>query len=364
MRELARGLVQALSHGNVPHSNLYERAQNYLSLIDQGLEEISFAQLYVEGVRLENASKAADEKISEKELPSLETSVSEILGTLLRLHGTFVLSTADGLALLAAEERYQRRPHEEQELREATLAFAQELKSRPDIMDPAAAAFVLRSAEDLGKGTHPERSAIAAVGTTKNAAIVVISGATLGALPVVGGLLIGTAGLIGGGLAALVGVEGLKRAKSFLAISGLVTKGLDQLSEADLASRAGVLKSYVSFVLKIEPALRRLAEIRGQFSWLNASLDWLKKRAVLGHDTLIAEAPAPQVEPALLVEDTITLPVQVNGRKRADVTVARNASSRDIETAALALDAVKRALDGKLPKKVIVVPQRIVNVVA
>jgi hypothetical protein len=223
---------------------------------------------------------------------------------------------------------------------------------------------VLRSAEDLGKGTHPERSAIAAVGTTKNAAIVVISGATLGALPVVGGLLIGTAGLIGGGLAALVGVEGLKRAKSFLAISGLVTKGLDQLSEADLASRAGVLKSYVSFVLKIEPALRRLAEIRGQFSWLNASLDWLKKRAVLGHDTLIAEAPAPQVEPALLVEDTITLPVQVNGRKRADVTVARNASSRDIETAALALDAVKRALDGKLPKKVIVVPQRIVNVVA
>jgi leucyl-tRNA synthetase len=56
--------------------------------------------------------------------------------------------------------------------------------------------------------------------------------------------------------------------------------------------------------------------------------------------------------------------VQVNGRKRADVTVARDAGTTDIEAAVLALDAVKRALDGKAPKKVIVVPQRIVNVVA
>jgi leucyl-tRNA synthetase len=65
-----------------------------------------------------------------------------------------------------------------------------------------------------------------------------------------------------------------------------------------------------------------------------------------------------------LVEDTITLPVQVNGRKRADVTVARDAGSSDIETAVLALEEVRRALDGKPPKKVIIVPQRIVNVVA
>jgi len=64
-----------------------------------------------------------------------------------------------------------------------------------------------------------------------------------------------------------------------------------------------------------------------------------------------------------LVEETLTLPVQVNGKKRADVTVARDAKNPEIEAAVLALDAVKRALDGKPPKKVIVVPQRIVNVV-
>jgi leucyl-tRNA synthetase len=84
----------------------------------------------------------------------------------------------------------------------------------------------------------------------------------------------------------------------------------------------------------------------------------------LGHKTLVATQPWPKLEPNLLIEDTITLPVQINGKKRGDVTVARNAEKAEIETAVLALDAVKKALDGKPPKKVIVVPQRIVNVVA
>jgi leucyl-tRNA synthetase len=79
--------------------------------------------------------------------------------------------------------------------------------------------------------------------------------------------------------------------------------------------------------------------------------------AALGHKTLVASEPWPKLEPDLLVENMITLPVQINGKKRGDVTVARNAAKTEIETAVLALDAVKRALDGKPPKKVIVVPQ-------
>ena len=73
--------------------------------------------------------------------------------------------------------------------------------------------------------------------------------------------------------------------------------------------------------------------------------------------TLAADRAGP------LVENTITLPVQINGKKRAD-NRPRDATSPEIEAAVLALDAVQRALDGKRPKKVIVVPQRIVNVVA
>ncbi|HXY89585.1 MAG TPA: hypothetical protein VEH75_03075, partial [Xanthobacteraceae bacterium] len=76
------------------------------------------------------------------------------------------------------------------------------------------------------------------------------------------------------------------------------------------------------------------------------------------------EEPWPALERGLLVEETITLPVQVNGKKRADVTVSRDAADKEVEAAVLALEPVQRALEGRAPKRVIVVPQRIVNVVA
>ncbi|HEY8332316.1 MAG TPA: leucine--tRNA ligase [Tardiphaga sp.] len=84
---------------------------------------------------------------------------------------------------------------------------------------------------------------------------------------------------------------------------------------------------------------------------------------VLGQSGMISEASWPQIEPNLLVEDTITLPVQVNGKKRGEVVVARDAQNPEIEAAVLALDTVKQALDGKPVRKIIIVPQRIVNVV-
>jgi leucyl-tRNA synthetase len=84
---------------------------------------------------------------------------------------------------------------------------------------------------------------------------------------------------------------------------------------------------------------------------------------VLGQQGLISEASWPQIERDLLVEDTVTLVVQVNGKKRGDVTVPRGAQNQEIEAAVLALDAVKVALGGKAVRKVIVVPMRIVNVV-
>jgi leucyl-tRNA synthetase len=84
----------------------------------------------------------------------------------------------------------------------------------------------------------------------------------------------------------------------------------------------------------------------------------------LGHNTLIANASWPVADRILIVEDTISLPVQVNGRKRADIVVARDADQAAIEKAVLALEGVQRALEGKAVKKVIIVPQRIVNVVA
>jgi leucyl-tRNA synthetase len=86
--------------------------------------------------------------------------------------------------------------------------------------------------------------------------------------------------------------------------------------------------------------------------------------ARLGNHTLLAEAAWPTAELALLVDDSVTIAVQVNGKRRDELVVARTASKAEIEAAALALDSVKRALDGQSPTKVIVVPLRIVNVVA
>jgi leucyl-tRNA synthetase len=84
---------------------------------------------------------------------------------------------------------------------------------------------------------------------------------------------------------------------------------------------------------------------------------------VLGQKGLVSEANWPKIERDLLVEDTVTLVIQVNGKKRGDVTVPRGAQNPEIEAAVLALDAVKLALGGKAVRKVIIVPMRIVNVV-
>jgi leucyl-tRNA synthetase len=84
---------------------------------------------------------------------------------------------------------------------------------------------------------------------------------------------------------------------------------------------------------------------------------------VLGQQGLVSEAPWPQIERDLLVKESVTMVVQVNGKKRGDVTVASGAENPEIEAAVLSLDAVKSALGGKPARKVIIVPKRIVNVV-
>jgi leucyl-tRNA synthetase len=84
---------------------------------------------------------------------------------------------------------------------------------------------------------------------------------------------------------------------------------------------------------------------------------------VLGQGGLISEADWPQIERDLLVEDAVTLVVQVNGKKRGEITVAKAAENSQIEAAVLALDAVKSTLGDKPVRKIIIVPMRIVNVV-
>ncbi len=82
-----------------------------------------------------------------------------------------------------------------------------------------------------------------------------------------------------------------------------------------------------------------------------------------GGEGLIANAPWPVADEAMLVEDTITMPIQINGKRKSEIVVAKEASKEEVEKIALADDAVVKALAGNAPKKLIVVPGRIVNVV-
>jgi len=86
--------------------------------------------------------------------------------------------------------------------------------------------------------------------------------------------------------------------------------------------------------------------------------------AKLGGTGLVYHAPWPQLDPAMLVEDSITLPVQINGKRRAEISVSKDMAKDEIEALAMAEPAVKRTLDGLTIRKVIIVPGRIINIVA
>ncbi|SDF45295.1 leucyl-tRNA synthetase [Salipiger thiooxidans] len=85
---------------------------------------------------------------------------------------------------------------------------------------------------------------------------------------------------------------------------------------------------------------------------------------LLGGEGLIADAAWPRADEAMLVEDTVTLPIQVNGKRRGELTVPKDMPKEEIEKLVLTHEAVERTLQGAAPKKLIVVPGRIVNVVA
>ncbi|MDE0878762.1 MAG: leucine--tRNA ligase [Sphingomonas bacterium] len=86
--------------------------------------------------------------------------------------------------------------------------------------------------------------------------------------------------------------------------------------------------------------------------------------AASGQDGLIADAAWPEVDEALLVDDEVTIAIQINGKLRDTLTIAKASPRATVEAAALESDKIVRALDGKPPRKIIVVPDRLVNIVA
>ncbi|WP_173088386.1 leucine--tRNA ligase [Devosia sp. 1635] len=121
------------------------------------------------------------------------------------------------------------------------------------------------------------------------------------------------------------------------------------LVSAAPAARLAALEEGVGYLVQlIAPMMPHLAETCWQ---------------ALGRDGLVADAPWPQVDPALLVDNDVVMPIQVNGKRRGEITVAKGTAAAEIERMVLSLEAIARMLEGKTPRKIVVVPDRIVNVV-
>jgi leucyl-tRNA synthetase len=83
----------------------------------------------------------------------------------------------------------------------------------------------------------------------------------------------------------------------------------------------------------------------------------------LGHTTLVVDTPWPKADPALVRSDTVTIAVQVNGKRRGEITIPAEADEATVKDMAMKDEGVLRSLEGKQPKRIIVVPKRIVNIV-
>jgi leucyl-tRNA synthetase len=147
-------------------------------------------------------------------------------------------------------------------------------------------------------------------------------------------------------------IEGLRfnRAVAHIyELTNALAKFLTGESAASAAGHAALREGVERLVQLVAPMMPHLAETCWQ---------------ELGHEGLIADTPWPVADKALLIDDTVTVAVQVNGKRRDELVLPRGASQQEVEAKVLSLDAVARILDGKPPRKVIVVPDRIVNVVA
>ena len=144
-----------------------------------------------------------------------------------------------------------------------------------------------------------------------------------------------------------------------------VTEDLDALRFNRAVARIYELSNAVASGAKASAPVRRealeaLVLLAGPMMPHLAETCW----EMLGHKTLVADTPWPKADAALVRADTVTVAVQVNGKLRGTIETGRDAGEDALKAQALALDAVARALDGKPPRRIIVVPGRIVNVVA
>jgi leucyl-tRNA synthetase len=127
-----------------------------------------------------------------------------------------------------------------------------------------------------------------------------------------------------------------------------LSNAVEDFAPRDDADRRVLREALETVVVLVGPMVPHLAEELWQ---------------LLGHDRILVDTPWPVADPAWLTADSVIVPIQVNGKRRAELELPRGSSPATVEALALADVAVRRAMDGKPPRRVVVVPDKIVNVV-
>ncbi|SDG22283.1 leucine--tRNA ligase [Pelagibacterium luteolum] len=133
-------------------------------------------------------------------------------------------------------------------------------------------------------------------------------------------------------------------------LANAIQKFMPVVAQAPSMANLGALRVAIERLVQFTaPMMPHLAETCWRF---------------LAHDTMVCDTPWPAADESYLVDDTVVLAVQVNGKRRGEIEIPKDAPNAQAEAAALSLEAVARILEGNAPRKVIVVPNRIVNIVA
>jgi Leucine-rich repeat (LRR) protein len=279
--------VLLLPQGNVAHDRLRRRLEALRAHLVPDLAQVKRDWLVFEGVRFLNAERANREAIRTGNEPAHGEDAREALDTLATLLPAFAMATAQGPALLRAEDVWQREPSERAAYRAAlhdvALAAKADSERPPDerVISPEVAEAMLGATTEAGDGSNPTRTWVLGETLTGNVTAALVLGASVGAATL-GLASFGPAGTVAGVAVGLLFGKGLEQSKPFVAARGALTQLIDRAMLLDASPAAALLERRLGaiggFVAGTGPRLRRLGEMGGALSWVSRSLEWLAAR--------------------------------------------------------------------------------------
>ena len=243
LRSAAAGLRRSLEGTNA-HTDLLQAVENYEEALLQ--DAVSISRLYGRGVRLDNAARSVRHRIEAEDLPAFKAETEQDLGSTLGLHAAYIMSAEDGRRLVEGAAAYRRTPDETAALREAAERISSAVDQRPEVFSEEVRRHVVQVAQDVGVGSHPERS--------NQVAVTSLGNMTGGLLKWAGGAVVaGAVATSGPGSAAIAGGAG-----AINEIAAFLTSNAHLLLL--LAAAAGSELSWLAPIAHLLDRLRRVGK--------------------------------------------------------------------------------------------------------